>query len=89
MVELEKAERERLDIELYGKTYTLRVTPEEKEKVVAVANHVNQMMHKVGDHQGHLDYRDVAVLAAMNLAEEYFKLQQEYEALLMVLDEER
>ena len=46
-------------------------------------------MHKVGDNQSRLDYRDVAVLAAMNLAEDYFRLQREYEEILAIVNEER
>ena len=83
------AEQEKLHVELYGRTYTLRVLPEEKEQVQKVASHVDAMMHQVGDKQGSLDYRDVAVLAAMNLAEAYFKVQQAYEELLAIIDEER
>lgn len=83
------SEREKISVEMYGQRYTLRVTPEEKEKVQAIAGHVDAMMHKVGDSQSHLDYRDVAVLAAMNIAEEYFKLQSEYEEILTIVDEER
>ncbi|MBQ3508933.1 MAG: cell division protein ZapA [Peptococcaceae bacterium] len=83
------SEREKINVEMYGQTYTLRVVPEEKEKVLAIAKYVDMMMHKVGDNQGRLDYRDVAVLAAMNLAEEYFKLQREYEEILTIVNEVR
>lgn len=79
----------KLNAEIYGQTYTLRVTPEEQAKVEAITRHVDAMMHKVGDNQERLDYRDVAVLAAMNIAEEYFKLQQEYRELLEIVDEEK
>ena len=60
------SDREKISVDIYGQKYTLRVTPEEKENVLAIANHVDKMMHKVGDNQSRLDYRDVAVLAAMN-----------------------
>ena len=83
------SEREKISVEMYGQSYTLRVMPEEKEKVQSIAEHVDAMMHKVGDSQNRLDYRDVAVLAAMNLAEEYFKLQQAYDELLAIVNEER
>ena len=83
------SEREKITVEMYGQRYTLRVTTEEKEKVQAIAAHVDQMMHKVGDNQSRLDYRDVAVLAAMNIAEEYFRLQNEYEEILTIVNEER
>ena len=82
-------ERQKLNVEIYGQLYTLRVAPEEKVQVEAIAAHVDQMMHKIGDGQNRLDYRDVAVLAAMNIAEEYAKLQQEYQELVAIVDEEK
>lgn len=83
------SEPSKLNVEIYGHIYTLRVTPEEKTQVEAITAHVDQMMHKVGDDQTRLDYRDVAVLAAMNITEEYFKLQREYQELLSIVDEEK
>lgn len=83
------SDREKISVDIYGQKYTLRVTPEEKENVLTIANHVDKIMHKVGDNQSRLDYRDVAVLAAMNLAEDYFRLQREYEEILAIVNEER
>lgn len=83
------SEREKISVDIYGQLYNLRVTPEEKERVLAIVRHVDSMMKKVADSQGRLDYRDVAVLAAMNLTEEYFKLQQAYEEILAIVNEER
>lgn len=82
-------ETKKLNVEIYGQVYTLRVTPEEKDQVEMIASHVDQMMKKIGDEQSRLDYRDIAVLAAMNIAEEYYKLQQEYQELLAIVDEEK
>ena len=81
--------KEKLNVELYGQKYTFRATADEREKLMAVAEHVNQMMHKVGNGQRKLDYRDVAVLAAMYIAEEYYQLQQDYQALIDMIDEEK
>ena len=83
------SEPSKLNVEIYGHIYTLRVTPEEKAQVEAITAHVDQMMHKVGDDQTRLDYRDVAVLAAMNISEEYFKLQRVYQELLSIVAEEK
>jgi len=82
-------ERQKLNVDIYGQQYTLRVAPEELAQVKAIAAHVDRMMHQIGDGQSRLDYRDVAVLAAMNIAEEYAKLQREYEELVAIVDEEK
>ena len=49
------SEREKISVDIYGQLYNLRVTPEEKERVLAIAHHVDNMMKKVADSQGRLD----------------------------------
>ena len=82
-------DKQKLNVELFGQKYTFRASAEERQKVLSIASHVDSMMHKVGDGQAKLDYRDVAVLAAMNIAEEYYQLQQDYQALIDMIDEEK
>lgn len=84
-----QGEKQKLNVELFGQKYTFRALPDEREKFLVIAGHVDAMMHKVGDSQPKLDYRDVAVLAAMNIAEEYHQLQQDYQALIDMIDEEK
>ncbi len=83
------AEREKLQIEVYGQRYTLRVEPQEAAQAAAIAAYVDDMMHQIGDSQERLDYRDVAVLAALSITEEYFQLEKAYQDLLDILEEER
>ena len=82
-------QQEKINVEIYDQRYTLRVTTEELERVRSIAGHVDAMMHQIGDSQPRLDYRDVAVLAAMNITEELYKLQQEHQQLLDFLEEAR
>ncbi len=82
-------EKQKLNVELFGQKYTFRASAEERQKLMEIAYHVDQMMHRIGDKQPKLDYRDVAVLAAMNIAEEYYQLQQDYQALIDMIDEEK
>ncbi len=85
----EESIKQKVNVEIFDQKYTFRAAPEERQKVLEIANHVDYMMHKVGDGQTKLDYRDIAVLAAMNIAEEYYQLQQDYQALLDMIDEEK
>lgn len=82
-------EMKKLTVEINGQTYTLRVTAENYDKVARVAKHVDEMMIKVTSQQPRLDFRDAAVLAAMNITEEYYQLQQDYQNLLDVINEEK
>ena len=75
---------------IFGAESDIYQVPEEIE--TAVRDYATEKMRaaiKTYDKQERLDYRDVAVLAAMNITEEYFKLQQEYQELLSIVDEEK
>ena len=69
-------EKQKLNVELFGQKYTFRAEADERQKLLDIAGHVDYMMHKIGDNQPKLDYRDVAVLAAMNIAEELIKYKR-------------
>lgn len=84
-----QTEKEKFHVELFGQKYTFRANAEEQEKLLRIAAHVDAMMHQVGDAQPRLDYRDVAVLTAMHIAEEYDQLQEEYQTLIDMIDEEK
>lgn len=82
-------EKEKLNVELFGQKYTFRANVAERDKLLQIAAHVDTVMHQVGDNQTRLDYRDVAVLTAMQIAEEYYQLQEEYQTLIDMIDEEK
>lgn len=82
-------EKQKLNVELFGQKYTFRTTAQEREKLLQIAAHVDAMMHQIGDNQPKLDYRDIAVLTAINIAEEYYQLEQDYQALIDMIDEEK
>lgn len=81
-------EKVKLSVEIYGETYNMKMT-EDQEKMIKIVGLVDTMMHEVGDKQPMLHYKDVAVLAALNLSERYFKLQEDYQVLLDLIEEEQ
>lgn len=82
------SELETFQVNIYGEQYSLRVSPEEKEDIQEVVNYVNEMMHRIGDNQARMGYQDVAVLTAMNLAEELFRMKKDHQNLLELLEVE-
>lgn len=52
-----------------------------------VAMLVDHKMKEIGEVNSRLDLNRVAVLAAVNIADEYLKLRQEYEELLRILEQ--
>jgi cell division protein ZapA len=68
-----------VNVEIYDQVYHLRgVDPEYIESLAAM---VNEKMRAVSEHGGTVDSLRVAVLAALNIADELCTLRQQYEEL--------
>lgn len=80
-------EKNRVTVEIFGKTYTIRGDAP-AEWIHEVAAYVDQKMRVIADKHLYLDTTKIAVLTALNLADEYFRLKEEYEELLQLIDEE-
>ena len=75
-----------IDIEIYGQKYKIRVKGEEDEKYIShLTSHVDQKMHEVAVKSKSTDMFKIAVLAALNIADEYFLSQKELDQLNEVL----
>ncbi len=63
-------------VSLFGESYTI-VSDENEEHLVETSQRVDQMMQDVSRESGITDYRRVAVLAALQLASNVQKLEQQ------------
>lgn len=68
----------KMSVEIYGETYTMKVS-DDRQRMMEIVEMVDSMMRQIGQNQ--LSYKHVAVLAALNIAEEYFKLKDDYQLL--------
>ncbi|MFD2169397.1 cell division protein ZapA [Tumebacillus lipolyticus] len=70
---------------IYGQDYQIKgKAPIEHLRLVSML--VDHKMKEIGEGNPRLDLNRVAVLAAVNVADEYLKLRQEYEELLRILE---
>jgi cell division protein ZapA len=76
----------RVKVQIHGATYTLRGT-ESPEYLKAVAATVDSVMKNIAAQNPSLDQLKVAVLTALNLADELEKVKREYEELMDLLEE--
>ena len=78
---------QRIKVDIYGHSYTVRgmSSPEHVERLAAL---VDQRMNALFAQNPRLDYQTLAVLTALNLAEEHDALATEYDALLDALERE-
>ena len=75
-----------IEIEIYGQKYRIRVKGEEDEKYIShLTSYVEQKMRKVAVKSKSVDVLKVAVLAALNIADEYFLCQKNLDQLNEVI----
>ena len=75
-----------IEIEIYGQKYRIRVKGEEDEKYIShLTSYVDQKMREVAVKSRSVDVLKVAVLAALNIADEYFLCQKNLDQLNEVI----
>src|ERR1700688_4366310 len=72
-------EPQSISVDIYDQIYHLRGT--DPEYIAQLANSVDAKMRAVSAHGGTVDSLRVAVLAALNIADELATLRQRYESL--------
>jgi len=71
-----------IDIEIYGQKYRIRVKGDEDEKYIGhLTSYVDQKMHEVAVKSKSADTTKIAVLAALNIADELFLSQKKLDQL--------
>ncbi|MCY0875164.1 MAG: cell division protein ZapA [Firmicutes bacterium] len=79
------AEQNRVKVDIFGQVYTLRGSGS-ADRLLHFANRVNEKMNELFEQNPRLDMSTLAVLTALNFAEEYEKLSDEYDRLLDALE---
>ncbi len=71
-----------IDVEIYGQKYRIRVKGEEDEKYIGhLTSYVDQKMHEIAVKSKSADTLKIAVLAALNIADELFLSQKKLDQL--------
>ena len=71
-----------IEIEIYGQKYRIRVKGEEDEKYIShLTSYVDQKMREVAVKSKSVDALKIAVLAALNIADECFLSQKKLDQL--------
>ncbi len=83
---LKQEKKNKLSIDIYGQNYTIvgKVSP---NYMRMIASFVDDKMRSIAEGNPRLDSTKLAVLSAVNMADEYFKLKQEYDDLVKLLEE--
>jgi cell division protein ZapA len=71
-----------LDIDIFGRTYKIRVKGEEDEEYIGrLTSYVDQKMQEIAVKSRSSDPLKIAVLAALNIADEFFAGRKELDQL--------
>lgn len=79
-------DKNRLTVSIYGQNYTI-VGNESSEYIRTLAGIVEEKMHRVGQGNARLDTVKLAILSAINIADDYYRLLQKVEELEKRLEE--
>jgi len=79
--------RVRVTLRVFGEDYPLKASAD-PEYLVSLAEYVDGAMRKVATGQPGLGTGRIAVLAAMQIADELFRLKQEHETLAAIFEDE-
>jgi cell division protein ZapA len=78
----------KVSVEIFNENYTVR-GEENPEYIEMLASYVDRRMKMVSQRNPDLTNTKIAVLTALNLADELNKLQEDYDELVKVLDAEK
>ena len=78
----------RVTVSIFGENYVVKGA-EKPEYIEMLAAYVDRKMQAISQKNPNLAVGKVAVLAALNLADELSKLQEDYDELVKTLEEAR
>ena len=76
---------ERVVVDIYGSSYPLRT--DKPEHMIQLAEDLDKRMKRMSRSVRSFDDRKIAVLTALQLAEEYNQLKKDYDELFELMDE--
>ncbi|HPU35394.1 MAG TPA: cell division protein ZapA [Bacillota bacterium] len=82
------SQESRVEVEIFGENYIVK-GDQSPERIMMLAQYVNRKMMQVAARNPRLSRTHTAVLAALNIAEELMKLQDEQESIMKLLESEQ
>jgi cell division protein ZapA len=73
----EKTDSSLIQVEIFGQTYKVR-GDEDQGYIEGLARYVDSKMNAIAETTGTIDSLKVAILAALNIADEFFKLEGDH-----------
>lgn len=78
--------REKIPVEIQGRTYELEADTVDPIHLQAIAKYVEEKLYDVSSHSSNQSTSGIAILAALNIADELFRLKSRYENLTFAVN---
>ncbi len=81
-------EKVRVKVDIFGQDYTV-IGDKSSDHILKVSQEVDNLMKKIHQNNTHMPQVKIAVLAALNLADELTKTREDYKWLLDIIEDEK
>lgn len=78
----------KITVEIFGETYPVKGDID-TQKVMRTAKFLDERMKSISRANPHLSPTRIAILAALNIADDYLELEQDYQQLIQMVKEEK
>jgi len=78
--------KKRVQVEIFGDSYIVKGDAEDKH-ILQIADFVDTKMITIAQRNPHLSAKQIAVLTALNIADELYKFKEDYNKILQILEE--
>lgn len=82
-------EKNKVKVQILNKEYTIKTKGQTPEYVVKLASVIDEQMKLVRTQNPVLSRDDIALLTALNIADELFKIKQDYDELVRLIEENK
>ncbi|MBN1824435.1 MAG: cell division protein ZapA [Endomicrobiales bacterium] len=76
----------RVTVNILGRTYDVQAAPGDELLIYSLAEYVEQKLNEVQRDTGIVDTQKLAIMAALNIADEYFRLKNSRENITINVD---
>ena len=83
---MEKNKLENISLNIYGKNFYL-VSDKDTDYTKKIAKYLSDEMRKIANEAGNEDYDKIAIIAALNIIDDFFKLKEKNEKIEHRLNE--
>lgn len=77
---------ETVKVEVFGQEYSIKSDDGDKDRVKRIAQYVNEKIKDILSNTEVTTRFNVAILAALNVAHDYFSLKEDHEKLIEVIE---